>query len=478
MVHRRLAFTITLALLVAARPSLTVDAQRPGLRLLQAAARAHDAAPAATYARDVAPIFQKACVACHRSSGMAPMSLETYREARPWAKSIREAVVERKMPPWHADPKHGEFRNDRRLSAAEIDTIVGWVDGGAPQGDPAAAAAPAFVDGWRIGKPDAVLQMTAEYTLGPQGPDEYQYFLVPTGFTEDRWIQAAEARPGNSRVVHHIIAFIQPKQRPQPTRGQGGGGSTSKPIFYKDQTLIRVREETPVHDNGCTMALGGAGTRMDGSERDMMPTLLCGEAPGRDADVWGDGLAKFLPAGADLLLQVHYSRNGATEKDRSSIGLVFARHPPGREVVTMPIQNHYFRIPPGAERHPASACYTFPEAVHLTSMMPHMHLRGKDMLFRAFYPDGRTEVLLSVPNYSFNWQTTYYLKKPVPLPAGTRIEVTAHFDNSAKNPVNPDPTKTVRWGDPTYDEMLIGWVDYYRDAAAISKGSSTASNAR
>ena len=462
MLRRSLAFAFALAaaLLVPARTSLTEVPQRP-------------AKTAATFTRDVAPILQKQCVACHRSGGMAPMSLETYREARPWAKSIREAVLERKMPPWHADPKHGEFRNDRRLAAAEIDTIVRWVDGGAPQGEGAAAAS-AFVDGWRIGKPDAILEMPQEYTLGPEGPDEYQYFVIPTSFGEDRWIQAAEARPGNSKIVHHIIAFIQPKAAAMPPRTPSAP-SSAKPIFYKDQTLIRVREETPVTDNGCSMTLGGAGTRMDGSVRDTMPTLLAGEAPGRDADVWGDGLAKLLPAGADLLLQVHYSRSGSPQKDRSSIGLIFAKRPPEHEVVTMPIQNHYFRIPSGAENHAATACYTFPEAVRLTSMMPHMHLRGKDMLFRAFYPDGRSEILLSVPSYSFNWQTTYYLKKPIALPAGTRIEVTGHFDNSSKNASNPDPTKAVRWGDPTYDEMLIGWVDYYRETG---KGASTASNAR
>jgi hypothetical protein len=394
------------------------------------------------------------------------MSLMTYKDARPWAKSIREAILDRKMPPWHADPRHGQFSNDRRLSKQEIDTIVAWVDGGALKGDDKDLAPVEFHEGWRIGKPDVILTMPQEFTLQAEGPDEYQYFVVPTNFTEDRWVQSAEALPGNRRVVHHIIAFIQP---PRPKSGQApdvprnARPERKEAIFYKDDTLIRVKGSAPVHDNGCETPEGGQGIFMDGTGQDMMPALLCGQAPGRDADAWPEGMAKKVPAGADLLLQVHYSKNGSVEKDRSSIGLIFAKKPPRQEIFTRPIQNHYFLIPPGAENHEVSACRALTEDVQVISLMPHMHVRGKDMQINAVLPTGESQILLSVPNYSFSWQTTYYYKKPVPLPRGTRIVVTAHFDNSKKNIINPDSTKKVRWGDPTYDEMMIGWVDYVKD---------------
>jgi hypothetical protein len=441
-------------------------------------ARSQEAGSAPTFARDVAPILERQCGSCHRPDGMAPMSLLSYKEARPWAKSIREAVASRKMPPWHADPRHGEFRNDRRLSEREVATILGWVDGGALEGeeDRDLRPAPDPAPGWRIGKPDLVLTMPQEFTVEAQGPDEYQYFLIPTGFKEDRWIQAAEARPGNPKVVHHLIAFIQPKR--ERVGDQRAAGSAAPTIFRRDGTLIRVDANAPVFDAGCATAEGGQGVRPDGTVRDTMPALLAGEAPGRDADVWLPGQAKRVPAGADILLQVHYSKNGSVQKDRSSIGLIFATRPPERELYTMPVQNHYFRIPPGAANHEVNACYTFSENVHVTALMPHMHVRGKDMEIRAVYPDGRSQVLLSVPSYSFNWQTTYYLKNPLAVPQGTRIEVRAHFDNSARNPMNPDPTRAVRWGDPTYDEMMIGWVDYYRDGQVIPRSGSTAANGR
>ncbi|PYV18124.1 MAG: hypothetical protein DMG07_04565 [Acidobacteria bacterium] len=428
-------------------------------------------APKVSFNGDVAGIIYKSCAPCHRPGGMAPMSLLTYKDARPWAKSIREAVAERKMPPWHANPRYGEFRNDRRLTNEAIRTLVAWVEGGALKGDERdLPPAPSFTEGWRIGKPDVVLSMEKEYTLQAQGPDEYQFFVIPAGFKEDRWIQAAEARPGNSRVVHHLIAFIQPKRSADGEKRASGGKRDT--IFFKDGTLIRVAPDVPVYDNGCGTPEGGQGVRRDGSERDVMPDLLAGEAPGRDADVWEPGQAKRLPAGADILLQVHYSRNGSVEKDRSSVGLIFATRPPEHELKTVGIANHYFRIPPGADNHEVASCYTFGEDVHLTSLMPHMHVRGKNMQYRAYYPDGRSEILLSVPSYSFNWQTTYYLKKPIALPKGTRLEVKAHFDNSPRNPTNPDPAKAVRWGDPTYDEMMIGWIDYYRDGRAPVTASS------
>lgn len=422
-----------------------------------------------TFSKDVAPVLQKQCASCHRSGGTAPMSLLTYTDARPWAKSIREKVLQREMPPWHADPHYGEFVNERRLSQAEINTIVAWVDGGTLKGEEKDQPAPVvFNDTWRIGKPDVVFEMPQEHVLAAEGPDEYQYFVIPTDFKEDRWIQAGEAIPGNNKVVHHIIAFIQPPPRPRDPAAQTKPSAprSGNIIFYKDGTLMRVNASVPTFDNGCLTPEGGAGILTDGSMKDGMPALLCGQAPGRDADVWPAGYAKRLPAGAKILLQIHYAKNGSVERDRSKVGLIFAKTPPEKEIFTEAIRNHYFVIPPGADNHEVKACYTFPEDVQVLSLMPHMHLRGKDMEFKAISPSGGSEILLRVPNYSFNWQTTYYLRKPIAIAKGTRFEVNAHFDNSPKNKDNPDPSKTVRWGDPTYDEMMIGWVDYARDSQA------------
>jgi len=434
-----------------------------------------------TFSKDIAPILQKQCASCHRPGGMAPMSLLSYKDTRPWAKSIRENVVKREMPPWHADPRYGEFANDRRLSQGEVDTIAAWVDGGALKGDDKDLPPPlTFNENWRIGNPDLVLSMTEEFTLAADGPDEYQYFVIPTNFTEDRWVRAAEARPGNNKIVHHMIAFIQPA-RPKTQEGNAGSirrdpARMKESIFYKDGTLIRVKPSAPVFDNGCATPEGGQGVFTDGTGRDTMLSLLCGQAPGRDADIWPAGTAKKIPAGANLLIQMHYAKNGSVEKDRSTVGLIFAKEAPERELVTIPIQNHFFSVPPGAENHEVTSCFTFGEGIRIVSLMPHMHLRGKDMQIKAAYPDGKSEILLSVPNYSFNWQATYYLKKPLAVPKGTRIEVTAHFDNSTKNKYNPDPTKVVRWGDPTYDEMMIGWMDYISDSPGQVKPATSASN--
>ncbi|MFY9573334.1 MAG: cytochrome c [Blastocatellia bacterium] len=429
----------------------------------------------ATFTRDVAPIFFKNCAECHRSGEAAPMSLLTYKDARPWARSIKEKVVSKQMPPWHADPHYQEFANDRRLTQAQIDTIAAWVDGGAKEGDPRdLPPAPQFVDGWNIGKPDLVLSMPQEFTLDASGPDEYQYFEIPTNFTEDKYIQMAEARPGNRKIVHHIIAFIQPppkdgKPQPKLTKEEiekYRAKREKESIFYRDGFLMRMKPDVPVWDDGCALPSGGNGEKRDGSGGDQsaMGQLLVGFAPGMNAAILSPGTVKKIPAGSKLILQMHYSKAaGSVQKDRSMIGLVFAKTPPQKLSITWPVANTYFAIPPGAEHHKVTACWTPKENIHLNTLMPHMHLRGAAMTIEAFYPDGRKEVLLDVPNYSFSWQTVYYLKKPIGIPKGTRILVTGYFDNSTKNKYNPDPTKTVRFGEPTYDDMMIGWIDYTVD---------------
>jgi mono/diheme cytochrome c family protein len=426
-----------------------------------------------TFNKDVAPIFFKNCAECHRPGESAPFSAMTYKDARPWAKSIREKVLSREMPPWHADPHTGEWANDRRLTQQQIETIVAWVDQGAKEGVAKdLPPAPRFVDGWTIGKPDLILTMPEEFTLDASGPDEYQYFEIETNFTEDKFVQMAEARPGNRRIVHHIIAFIQPPPKDGKPRPKLSKEEIEKlrqqmekeSIRYREGFLIRTKMDAPIHDDGCSLPSGGQGERPDGGGRDEEGTLLAGYAPGMNQAMWEPGMVKKIPAGARIILQLHYSKvAGSVQKDRSSIGLIFAKTTPEKELFTKGVANGYFLIPSGAERHRATACWTTKEDIHLVTFMPHMHLRGAAMEYKAVYPDGRSEVLLNVPNFSFSWQTVYYAKKPVPIPKGTKIIVTGYFDNSSRNKYNPDPSKQVRWGEPTYDEMLIGWLDYTVD---------------
>jgi len=425
-----------------------------------------------TFARDVAPIFYKNCAECHRAGEAAPMSLLSYKDVRPWAKSIKEKVVTKQMPPWHADPHYGEFSNDRRLSQAQIETISAWVDQGAKEGDAKdLPAAPKFVEGWIIGKPDIVLQMPDEFTLEASGPDEYQYFEIPTNFKEDVYVQMAEARPGNRKIVHHIIAFVSPPSKdgkqPQFSKEQiekYQQDAEKKSMFRKEGFLMRMKPGMPVYDDGCALPNGGNGESLDTSAESRGFDLLVGFAPGMPPGVMEPGTVKRIPAGSKILLQMHYSKaTGKVEKDRSSIGLVLAKKPAEKHVYTHGIANVYFQIPPGADSHKVTSCWTTKEDIHLDTLMPHMHLRGKAMKFEAFYPDGRSEVMIDVPNYSFSWQTVYYLKKSIALPKGTKIVVTALFDNSSRNKYNPDPKQAVRFGDPTYDDMMIGWISYTVD---------------
>lgn len=362
-----------------------------------------------TFTKDVAPIFNAKCAECHRPGEVAPFSSLSYRDVRPWAKSIKEKVLDKTMPPWHADPNHGNFRNDRSLTKAEIETIVAWVDGGAKEGNPKdMPPAPKFYEGWTIGKPDMMFSIP-EQTFVAQGVEKYRYIQIATNFTEDRWIQAAEIRSTGRSAVHHVIVFVNPP--------------------------------------------GSTGTE-DGS-------LLAGVAPGEQPAIFPTGYGKKIPAGSKLTFQLHYTPNGKDTKDISTLGVIFAKETPKNEVKTRPVMNPRFVIPAGADNHEVKSAYTFKEDIRITSFMPHMHLRGKDFQFKAVYPDGTSKILLNVPKYDFAWQSYYIPTEPVMIPKGTKIECTAHFDNSTKNKFNPDPTKDVKWGDQTWEEMMIGWVSYY-----------------
>jgi mono/diheme cytochrome c family protein len=414
-----------------------------------------------TFNKDIAPIFFKSCAECHRPGESAPFSVLSYKDVRPWAKSIRENVANREMPPWHADPHTGEWANDRRLKQQEIDAITAWIDSGAKEGDARdLPATPQFAEGWTIGKPDVVIEMPEEFTLGASGPDEYQYFDAPTNFTEDRYVQMAEARPGNRRVVHHVIAFVVRPGSPNMTkipkeqRDKMLEMSLKNSPFYRDGYLIRLKPDQPVYNDANEFPPNVRGDANIGD-------FLTGYAPGSIPSVWNPGVAKKIPAGATIRFQIHYSKvAGSEQKDRSKIGLIFAKQPPEKMIKSRAASNIYFQIPPGAERHKVTAFWKPSVDITIHSLSPHMHYRGSAMEYKVAYPDGRSETLLNVPKYSFNWQMTYNPKRLLHIPAGSKIEVTAYFDNSAKNKLNPDPTKPVRHGEPTYDEMMMGFMEY------------------
>jgi hypothetical protein len=379
---------------------------------------------APTFSRDVAPIFFHRCAECHRAGEAAPMSLVTYKEVRPWAKAIREKVLERSMPPWLADPAYGHFSNDRRLSQREIDIIVAWVDAGSPAGgDRDLLPTPRFEQGWSIGQPDVVLSLPDDVAVPAQGVIPYRYITVPTSFTEDKWVQAAEIRPGNRAVVHHVI------------------------VFSSDSAAGSGRKEP-------------AG--------DFTSAKLVGFAPGEQPKVYPPGTAKLLKAGSKLIFQLHYTPNGKPAVDRTSIGLIFARAPIMHKALTGTATNFHFAIPPGDSDYEVRSSWTAPEDLHIVDLMPHMHVRGKDFTYTVVYPDGHSEIVLRVPKYNFSWQLVYREQEPLFLPKGARVDCLAHFDNSVNNLANPDPAKEVHWGPQTWDEMMIGWFDYTLDGRSLT----------
>ncbi len=366
-----------------------------------------------TYSEQIARILQDNCVKCHRPGEIGPFSLTSYDEVVGWAEMIREVVKEQRMPPWHANPQIGHFKNDSRLSDADKLAIYRWVDAGAPEGNKADLPPPRqFVEGWQIGQPDQVFYITEKpYKVPATGEVRYQYFFVDPGFTEDKWIKAGECRPGNRAVVHHIIVGVVPP---------GGGGR-------------------------------GLG---DGQFSDW----LVATAPGARPMMLPDGLAKKVPAGSKLVFQMHYTPNGTAQEDRSSVGFVYA-DPKSviKRVATDMAANPRFQIPPGAENHKVEATTGFGQDTLVLALFPHMHLRGKAFRYTAILPDGQREVLLDVPRYDFNWQNSYEFTEPKLMPKGSRMFCEAWFDNSEHNLANPDPTDTVRWGDQTWEEMMIGY---------------------
>jgi hypothetical protein len=391
----------------------------------------HASAAAPTFYKDILPVLQKNCQSCHRAGEIGPMAFTDYRSTRPWAKSIKAAVLSRKMPPWFADPRYGHFSNDRPLKEGDIAAIVSWVDAGAPEGDVKESPRPIrWKDGWSI-DPDVVFEMPQPFNVPARGMLDYAYIVFPTGFTKDTWVTAGEIRPGTRSVVHHMSAIVRPPGE----------------AWLKD-----ARPGVPYFPPGGAQPE----TDMQAGLITMNDEFLAGYSPGMQAQRFDiDHSAKLIPAGSDIVLQIHYTPNGSTAvQDRTRIGLTLSKTDPPKRFYSAVVNSAKWEIPPGDPNYEGHARLTFGEPVELVSIQPHMHVRGKDMTIRLMYPNGQSETLLSVPHYDFNWQVIYYLATPLHLPQGTKVEVTAHWDNSANNPRNPDPSRPVRWGNQSSDEML------------------------
>ncbi|MEM7233870.1 MAG: redoxin domain-containing protein [Planctomycetota bacterium] len=377
-----------------------------------------------TYSKHIAPILNRSCVECHREGEIAPFPLTNYDEVAGWAETILEVIDDGRMPPWHANPAHGKFKNDSRLADADKKLIYSWVDDGTPEGNPKdLPKPPTFATGWRIDKPDAVIRMPRAFEVPAEGTVPYQYFSVDPGWKEGRWVKVAEAIPDARSVVHHIILFFVP---PGAER-------------YRDQLVFQ--------------------------------NMIASMAPGLPPTRYVDGAAKYVPKGSKLMFQMHYTPDGSKHKDQSHVGLIFAKDGEvKKEVRSRMAVNFRFRIPPGADNHRVESGYRFGRDSQLISLLPHMHLRGKSFRYTAMYPTGKQEILLDVPKYDFNWQNVYTLAEPKKMPAGTVIRCVAHFDNSEGNLANPDPTDSVRWGDQTWEEMMLGALDYVIEDQDLSRG--------
>jgi hypothetical protein len=384
-----------------------------------------------TYSKDVAPILQKNCEQCHRAGEAAPMSLRNYKEVRPYAAAIKEAVLLKKMPPWFADPHFGHFSNDRSMSEQDVKTLVAWVDSGAKEGNPKDLPKPVeFVNGWNIDKPEFQIEMAQDFKIPASGTIDYQHILIKGNFDKDTWISQAEVRPGNRALVHHVIAYIRPP------------GSK----WMKDA------EPGVPYPKNKNEGEGGGGE------------FLAGYAPGFLPMRLDTGRALLVKAGSDIVLELHYTANGKEGLDRTKVGFVTAKGPIKERVFVMAAQNNRFAIPAGDPNYQVDAKFQFGGDAKIISFTPHMHLRGKDMEFRAVYPTGEKETLLKVPHYDFSWQLTYNEVQDLVIPKGTTIECTAHFDNSPNNPNNPDPTKIIKYGEQSWDEMMIGFFQVAIDA--------------
>jgi thiol-disulfide isomerase/thioredoxin len=366
-----------------------------------------------TYASDVAPILQKRCQACHRPGQAAPFSLLNYNDAVKRAAMIGEVTRERRMPPWHADPRFGHFANDRRVTSKEIETIASWIAGGMQRGNDEDLPKPArWPDGWAHGKPDLILSMPEEFSVPAEGVLPYKSWIIDTNFAEDKWVRIAEARPGIRSVVHHVVVYILKEGQRGPVNRDGG------------------------------------------------LSILVGWAPGDLDLVCPPDTALRVPKGARLRFEMHYTPNGTAVKDRSSVGLTFASKPPRYEMLIAEFANMAIEVPAHDPHYKAEATFRLRADARILSFAPHMHWRGKDYRYEVIYPDGKRKTLLSVPRWDFNWQNVYRFQEPLKLPKGAKLHAVAHWDNSVNNLLNPDPSKVVRFGLQSWEEMMVGYMVY------------------
>jgi len=441
------------------------------------------APPAPTFAKDVAPILYRSCVSCHRAGEVAPMSLITYEEVRPWAKSLKQKVVSRTMPPWLADPHFSDlkFQNDRTLSEKEIATIVAWADAGMPRGDAKdLPPAPQFGDGWKFGKPDYIVKMPKAYDLPPEGQIDYLSFYVPVPFDRDVFVEKIEMKPSNKAVVHHETGWAVTLREDMKLIDGIAYSLDGKPLAKNE---VRPQGTSVFESNG-------------------MSKLIC-YVPGRGFEEHRPGTAKRIPAGKNRYIQfdVHYQPSGKPETDQSEIGLWFSKVPVTHEVITEMVGGGFEgmriveghepptetvtvngvsrrrtkipNIPPYAENWAITAITPVPEAITLYGLSPHMHLRGKDMKYIVVYPDGQQRPILSVPKYDFNWQLYYDLAQPLKIPAGSKIVAAGHYDNSTKNKYNPAPEKEVYWSEQSWDEMYEPYIEYTVDSQDLTKRTTS-----
>jgi len=417
--------TLTAAAALSAPEPPARTPEKPGVRKL-------------TFARDVATIIYNKCAVCHHAGEVAPFPLMTYADVSKRAKQIALVTTSRLMPPWKAD-SHGEFENERRLTGEEIETISQWADAGAPMGDPKdLPATPRFRTGWKLGKPDLVVQMPAKYCLAAEGRDVYRCFVIRNPSNEDHWISGMEFHPGNHQVVHHILAYIDTHGRARKLAGKDPASSY-------------------------TSSGGGPGFIPDGG--------IGGWAPGNDPELLPDGIGMLLPKKCDIVLEVHYHKSGKPETDQSKAAIYYCKAPVDKSVHTVLALKFDLNIPPGEAKYIATGASPITEPITVMDVTPHMHLLGQEMTVTAKLPDGTEVPMVKVPKWDFNWQISYDFKQPLKLPAGTTINLAARFDNSADNPRNPSrPPKRVKWGEQTTDEMCIAFIDFTVDAEHLTKG--------
>ena len=446
-----------------------------------------------TFAKDIAPIIYNKCANCHRLGEVAPMPLTSYVEVRPWSKAIREEVIRREMPPWFADPHSStlKFGNDRRLSQKEIDTIAAWVDAGSPKGDDKdLPPMPKYAQGWTFGEPDLIIEMPIDFEVPAEGELPMQNFYVPIPFNEERWVEAVELRPGNPAVVHHSIANVV--RLPEGTKVINGKA-------VREGQAAQLNSQS-ARDTG---ALSEGGAREVVLSQDSFARAgafkLVGQAPGKGFERHYSGTAKRILPGMYVQFNMHYQPSGRVEKDRSRLGLWFAKKTVTHEVLTKGVIDTIFiggkelsetrvvngkevkvrgripNIPPNVDNWEIGGEVAIKEAITLYAFAPHMHLRGKDIKYTLIWPDGRQQVLLDVPKFDFNWQLHYELAEPLRIPAGSKLVAVAHYDNSIKNRYNPAPQKEVFWSEQSWDEMFIPWFEYTVDSKDLTKSAAAQS---